>query len=68
MSFYTILRLSSGGKPASSRNARPGYRVRRRWRRQKGERRRPRARPTNTGGSEIEDDRKKNRKMKWSRH
>lgn len=48
-SYHT--RLFSDGKPASIRNVRPGYRVRRR---QKGGRRRPRARHTNTGESGIE--------------
>lgn len=47
--FYATCRLFSAGKPASIRNARSGYRLRRRQKRQKGGRRRPKARPSNTG-------------------
>ncbi len=52
--LHTMPRLFSGGKPASIRNAIPGYKARRRRRRRKGGTRRPRARPTNTGESEVE--------------
>lgn len=47
--FYATCRLLSAGKPASIRSARSGYRLRRRQKRQKGGKRRPKARPSNTG-------------------
>lgn len=58
-----IPRLFSGGKLANIRNARPGYRVRRR---QKAGRGRPRARPSNTRELEIEWSKEQKEKEEFS--
>lgn len=52
--LYIILRLFSDGKPENIKNARPGYIIRRRQRSVTGRKRRPGARPSNKGKSEVE--------------
>lgn len=54
-----IPRLSRGGRPASNSTAKPGYRARWRWRKQKGGREKPRARLNNTSESKVEYNKKK---------